>query len=215
MKHLRRGLRSALTTSACSGSRPIVSLTAYTGRSPLTASLVVETITAILNSTTLFADFSPQEYRRLIEKYLVLSQENDRLVKAIRSGNQVDVDHVRRVLQTDFPLYVRLQDYFNRLRAGDPKSVDQTPFVPEDPTLGVPSRSVDVNVEGDSEMQLASEFDPDAMSMFSGTQASAFAERPFAVPHQGPFGIRFSDFPPRVVSQMLSTHTDVTASSCR
>jgi len=173
---------------------------------------------AILGSTTPPADFSPQEYQRLIEKYLSLSQENDRLVKAIRSGNQVDIDHIKKALQTDFPLYVQLHDYFSRLRAGDLNSVNQPTFVLHDPAsggVGVPSRSIDVDMERDSEMQLASECDPDAMSMFSGTGASAFAERPHAVSNQGPFGIQFSDYPPRVISQMLSTHADVTASSCR
>lgn len=175
---------------------------------------------AILNSTTPPTDFSPQEYQRLIEKYLALSKENDRLVKAIRSGNQVDIDHVRQVLQTDFPLYVRLQDYFSRLRDEDRKLVDQTSFFPDDPVLGggvgVPPHSVDVNiVEGDSEMQLASESDPDAMSMFFGAEASTITKRPPADPNQGPFGIRFSDYPPRVISQMLSTHTDIAAASCR
>lgn len=171
---------------------------------------------AILNSTAPPADFSPQEYQCLIGKYLALSQENDRLVRAIRSGNQVDIDHIRQVLQTDFPLYVQLQDYFSRLRAEDLGSVVQTSFVPEDPVLGsrgaVRPSLVDANVEGDSEMHLASECDPDAMSMFSSTEAGAFAERPPVVPNQGPFGIRFSDFPPRVISQMLSAHTDVAAS---
>jgi hypothetical protein len=172
----------------------------------------------ILNSAMPPTDFPPQEYQRLIEKYLALSQENDRLVKAIRSGNQVDIDHIRQVIQTDFPLYARLQDYFSRLRAGDSGPVDQTPFVPEDPVLGsggVPSLSIDVNMEGDSQMQLASEYDPDAMSMFSSAGTSVSGGRTPAVPHQGPFGIRFSDFPPRVISQMLSTHTDVATSSCR
>ena len=173
---------------------------------------------AVLNSATPPTDFSPQDYQRLIEKYLVLSKENDRLVKAIRSGDQVDINHVRQVLQTDFPLYVRLQDYFSRLRDKDLKSVDQTSFVLDDPALGdvgVPSRSIDLGMDGYPEMQLVSESDPDAMSMFTGTGASASTESPPAVPNQGPFGIRFSDYPPRVISQMLSTHTDVAASSCR
>ena len=218
MRPLRLGLRSVLTTSVCYGSRLIVSLTIYVGYSLMTVSLAVDNIMTILNSTTPPTDFSPQEYQRLIEKYLALSQENDRLVKTIRSGNQVDIDYVRQVIQTDFPLYARLQDYFGRLRARDSKSVDQTPFVPEDPVLGgdgAPSRSVDVNMEGDSEMQLASECGLDTMSMSSGTEASAFFKRTPAIPNQGPFGIRFSDFPPRVISQMLSTHMDITASSCR
>lgn len=178
----------------------------------------METITAVLVSATPPADFSPQEYQLLIEKYLTLSQENDRFVKAIRSGNQVDIDHVRRVLQTDFPLFVRLQDYFSRLRTGGLKSVGRAPFVSEDPAFGdggIPSRSVDVNMEGDSEMKLASEYDLGAVSTFSGTETSVFTERPSTVPSQGPFGIRFSNFPPRVISQMLSTHTDVAVSSCR
>ena len=173
---------------------------------------------AVLNSATPPTDFSPQDYQRLIEKYLVLSKENDRLVKAIRSGDQVDINHVRQVLQTDFPLYVRLQDYFSRLRDKDLKSVDQTSFVLDDPALGdvgVPSRSIDLGMDGYPEMQLVSESDPDAMSMFTGTGASASTESPPAVPNQGPFGIRFSDYPPRVISQMLSTHTDIAASSCR
>ena len=185
---------------------------------PLTLSLAAETIVAILSSKILPADFSPQEYQYLIERYLVLSQENDRLVKAIRSGNQVDIDHIRQVLQTDFPLFVRLQDYFSRLRAVGSKSVEQIPFVPEDPILGdggIPSRSVGVNMGEDSEMELASDHGLCAMSMFSGMETSAFAERPPAVPSQGPFGIQFSEFPPRVISQMLSTHTDVAASRCR
>ncbi|KAF9648103.1 hypothetical protein BDM02DRAFT_2351326 [Thelephora ganbajun] len=176
----------------------------------------MENIMAILNSTTPPIDFSPQEYQQLIEKYLILGQENDRLVNTIRSGSQVDLDHIKQVLQTDFPLYARLQDYFSRLRAGDSKSVDQTSFVPEDPVYGggrVLSHSVDVNVERDPEMQLASECDPEAMSMFFGTEGSTFTERPPAVPNQGPFGIRFSDFPPRVISQMLSIQTDVAAPS--
>lgn len=218
MKPLRLGLRFVLTTSACSGSRLIVSLTVYVSRGPLTVSLAVDNIMAVLGFTTPPADFSPQEYQRLIEKYLTLSQENDRLVKVIRSGDQVDIDHVRHAIQTGFPLYAQLQDYFSRLRAKDSKSVDQTPFIPEDPVSGgggVPSRSLDVNMEGGSEMQLASEYDLGGMSMFSGTEASTFAERTPATPNQGPFGIRFSDFPPRVISQMLSTHTDVTASSCK
>ena len=218
MKRLRPGLRSVLTTSVCCGFRLIVSLTIHARHSPLTVSLAVDNVMAILNSTTPPADFSPHEYQRLIEKYLTLSQENDQLVKAIRSGNQTNIDHIRQVLRTDFPLYARLQDYFSRLRARDPKSVDQTPFVPEDPVLGggeVLSRSVDVNMEGVFEMQLASERDLDSMSIFSSAETSVFAERPPAIPNQGPFGIRFSDFPPRVISQMLSTHTDVTASSCR
>ena len=171
----------------------------------------------ILNSIVPPTDFSPQG-QRLIEKYLTLSQENDRLVKAIRSRNQVDIDHVRQVIQTDFPLYARLQDYFSRLRARDLDSVDQTPFVHEDPVLGgggVPLHSVDVSMEGGSQMQLASEYDIDTMSMFSGAEASAFAERTPTVPNQGPFGVRFSDFPPRVISQMLSARMDATASSCR
>jgi len=171
---------------------------------------------AILNSTAPPTDFSPHEYQCLIEKYLALSQGNDRLVKAIRSGNQIDIDHIRQVLQTDFPLYVRLQDYFSRLRAGDLGSVVQTSFVPDDPILedrGVRSRPVDVNTRGDSEMHIVPEHDPDAMSMFSSTEVGAFVGRPPIVPNQGPFGIRFSDFPPRVISQMLSAHMDVVASS--
>ena len=171
---------------------------------------------AVLNSPAPPPDFSVQEYQHLIEKYLVLSRDNDRIVKAIRSGNQVDIDQVRRVIRTDFPLYVRLQDYFSRLRAGDLES--ETPFILDDPALGeigALSRSIDVNMEGGSEMQLASESDPEVSSIFLGAEASAFTERPPAVPDQGPFGIRFSDYPPRVISQMLSTHTDVAASSCR
>ena len=173
---------------------------------------------AILNSTPQPTDFSTQEYQHLIEKYLTLSRENDQLVKAIRSGNQVDIDQVRRVIQTDFPLYVRLQDYFSRLRAEDLESVDQIPFAPDDHVLGsigVPSRSIDVGMEGDSEMQLVSESDVDVTSMFFGAEGGALTKRPPAVPNQEPFGIRFSDYPPRVISQMLSTHTDVAASSCR
>jgi len=111
-----------------------------------------------------------------------------------------------------------LQDYFVRLRAADSKLVEQSSFVPEDPVLGddgIPSRSVDVDMGGDPKMKLASECDLGTMSMFSGTGTGVFAERPPAVPNQGPFGIRFSDLPPRVISQMLSTHTDVVISSCR
>ena len=173
---------------------------------------------AVLDSTPPPTEFSAQEYQSLIEKYLVLSRENDRLVKAIRSGSKVDIDQIKRVIQTDFPLYARLQDYFSRLRAEDLKSIDRSPFIPDDHLLGdagTPSRSIDVNMEWGSEMQLASESDPEAISMFCGSEESAFTERPPAVPNQGPFGIRFSDYPPRVISQMLSTHTDVTASSCR
>ena len=164
------------------------------------------------------ADFSTQEYQRLIDKYLALGRENDRLVREIRSGNQVDIGHIKQVLQTDFPLFARLQDYFSRLCTGDLKPVDQAAFVPEDPasrSSGTPSRSVDMNMEGVSEMQLESDHDLGAMSMFSRTEASAFAGKLPTVPNQGPFGIRFSDFPPRVISQMLSTHTDITASNCR
>lgn len=196
-----------------------MSLIAYVSYSPLSTPVAVDNIMTILSSTTPPTDFSPLEYRRLIEKYLTLSQENDRLVKAIRSGYQVDIDHIRQVIQTDFPLYARLQDYFSRQRARNSKSVDQTPFVPENLVLGgagVLSRSVDVNMEGGPEMQLASEYDLGAMSVFSGTEASAFAEGTVAVPaDRGPFGIRFSDFPPRVISQMLSTQADIAASSCR
>ena len=217
MKPPRPGSRFVLTTSVCSGSQLIVSLILYVSCSPLNVPLAVDNIMIILSSTTPPTDFSPQEYRRLIEKYLALSQGNDQLIKSIRSGYQVNIDHVRQVIQTDFPLYARLQDYFSRQRARDSKSVDQTPFVPENPVLGggeVPSRSVDVNMEGGSEMQLASEYDLGAVSMFSGTEPSAFAEGTPAVPDQGPFGIRFSDFPPRVISQMLSIQMDVAASSC-
>ena len=180
-------------------------------------SLAVENVMAILNSPTPPTDFSPQEYQRLIEKHLALSQQNDRLVRMIRAGARVDIDYVRQALQTDFPLYARLQDYFSRLRAGDSSSVDQTPLLSDHPDLGGiggPPCSVDVNMDGGSEMQLASEHDPDAMSMFLGTGTSVFTERSHAVSNQGPFGIRFSDFPPRVISQMLSTKTDVTAPSC-
>lgn len=172
---------------------------------------------AVLNSTTPPTDFSPQEYQHLIEKYLALSKENDRLVKAIRSGNQTDIDHVRKALQTDFPLYVRLQDYFSRLRDRDLKPVDQTSLVLDDLVLegvGPPSLSIDVGMEGGSEMQLVSESGPDAMSTFIGMGESAFTEEPPTVSSQGPFGIRFSDYPPRVISQMLTTHTDVVASGC-
>ena len=172
---------------------------------------------AILNSTMPSTDFSSQEYQRLIEKYLTLSQQNDRLIQAIRTGTQVDIDHVRQALQTGFPLYVRLQDYFSRLRAGDFKSVDETPPIADGPVLGgteEPSCSVDASMEGGSEMQLASGHNPDAMSMFFGTAASALVEKLPAVSNQGPFGIRFSDFPPRVISQVLTTQTDVAASSC-
>lgn len=174
----------------------------------------MDNVKAVVNSKTPPTDFSPQEYQRLIEKYLTLGRENDRLVKAIRSGNQVDIGHVRQVLQTDFPLFARLQDYFSRLRVGNSKSVDRVTFTLEDPASGGSEellRSVEVNVEGDSE----SDRDLGAMSMFSSTEASAFVERPPTVPNQGPFGVRFSDFPPRVISQMLSAHTNVTASSCR
>ena len=186
--------------------------------SQLTIHLAVENIAAVLNSTAPPPDFSAQEYQHLIEKYLALSRGNDRLVKAIRSGNQVDIDQVRRVIRTDFPLYGRLQDYFSRLRASGLESVDQTPFTPDDPVLGeigALSRAIDVNMEAGSEMQLVSESDPQLSSMFVGTEASAVTGTPPAVPNQGPFGIRFSDYPPRVISQMLSTHTDVAASSCR
>lgn len=184
-------------------------------RSQLTIHSAVENIMAVLNSTAPPQDFSAQEYQYLIEKYLALSRDNDQVVQAIRSGNQVDIDQVRRVIRTDFPLYVRLQDYFSRLRAGDLES--ETPFILDEPALGdigVLSRSIDVNMEGDSEMQLASESDPEVSSMFLGTEASAFTERTPAVLNQGPFGIRFSDYPPRVISQMLSTHIDAAASSC-
>jgi len=177
----------------------------------------VGNIKAVLNSTAPPPDFTIQEYQHLIEKYLVLSRDNDRLVKEIRSGNQVDIDQVRQAIRTDFPLYVRLQDYFSRSRAGDLELVEQTPFIADDPVLGdirALSRSIDVNMEGGSEMQLALESDPEVSSMFFGPEASVLAERPPAAPNQGPFGIRFSDYPPRVISQMLSTHTDVTASNC-
>ena len=184
----------------------------------LTVTLAVENIVAILNSTAPPTDFSLQEYQRLIEKYLAVGKENDRLVRTIRSGNKVDIDHVIRVLQTDFPLYARLQDYFSRLRSRDLKSVDQTPLVLDDSALedvGVPSCSIDADVEEGPEMRLVSEYDPGAMSVFFGAAQSAFAERPPTVPDQGPFGVRFSDYPPRVISQMLSTQTDVAASYCR
>lgn len=152
-----------------------------------------------------------------MEKYLTLSQENDRLVKAIRSGNQVDISHLRQVLQTDFPLFARLQDYFSRLRAEDPQLVDRVTLIPEDPAPGDSrelSGFVNVNMEGDSKMQLESDHGLGAMSMFARAETSAFAERPPTAPNQGPFGIRFSDFPPRVISQMLSAHTNITASNC-
>ena len=181
-------------------------------------SIAAENIAAILNSPTTPTDFSPQEYQRLVEKYLTLSRENDRLVKAIRARTEVDVDYLRQVLQTDFPLYTRLQEYFSRLRGGDLKSVDQAPFIFDGPTLGGSrgsSCSIEVNMGGESEMRLASESNPDVMSVFSATAVSVFAEGPSIISNQGPFGIRFSDFPPRVISQMLSTHTEVTASSCR
>lgn len=182
-------------------------------------SLAVENVMAILNTTTPPTDFSPQEYQRLIEKYLTLSQKNDQLIRMIRGGTQLNVDYLRQVLQTDFPLYVRLQGYFSRLRARELKSVDETPFISDGPFpegIGEPPCSIDANMEEGSEMQLVSErSDPYALSMFLDTTASAFAERSPAVSNQGPFGIRFSDFPPRVISQMLSTQTNVAASSCR
>ena len=206
---------SALITSVCYGSHLIVRSTVYSTCTLLTVSIAVENIMAILNSTTPQTDFSPQDYQRLIEKYLYLSQENDRFVKTVRAGTQVDINYIRYVLQTDFPLHARLHDYFSRLRAGCSNSVDQFSF---DPRLGGnegASRSVDVNMEGNSEMKLASECDPDAMSIFSSTTASVFAEGPHAaVSDQGPFGIRFSDFPPRVISQMLSTHMGGSTSGC-
>lgn len=137
----------------------------------------------------------------------------------IKAGTQVDIGYIRQALQTDYPLYARLQDYFSRLQAGDLKSVDHTHFVFDDPIsqgdIREPPCSVDASLEGGSEMTLASEHDPEAMSMFFGAATSAFAEKSPAVSDQGPFGIRFSDFPPRVISQMLSIQTDVAASSCR
>lgn len=216
-KHPHRGLKSALTTSVCCGSHPIVCLYRTYRSQSLDRFLAVENIMAILNSTTPPTDFSPQEYQRLVEKYLTLSQQNDRLVRAIRAGTQVDIDRIRQALRTDFPLYARLQDYFSRLRARDLKSVDQIPVTSGHPVLGAivgPSYPVDANMEGDAEMQLTSEHDPGAMSMFSDTTASVFAERSPAVPNRGPFAIRFSDFPPRVISQVLSAQSDVAASSC-
>lgn len=217
-KPLCRGLRFAPTTSVFCGFRPTVSLTAWVIRIWLTASSAVENVMAIINSAAPLIDFPPQEYQRLIEKYLDLSKQNDQLVKAIRSGDQVDIDHVRHVLQTDFPLFARLQDYFSRLRVEGLKSVEQTFLISDDPVsagIGIPSRSIDVGMEGRSEMQLVSEFDPGAMSAFLSMAGSAFTERPSAVPNQGPFGIQFSDYPPRVISQMLLTYTDVVASSCK
>jgi hypothetical protein len=184
----------------------------------LKSSSAAENITAILNSPTPPADFSPQEYQRLVEKYLTLSHENDRLVRAIRARDKVDLEYLRKVLQTDFPLYLQLQEYFNRLRGENSKSVDQAPFVFDDPTSGGSGKlscPVDVDMERGTEMQLTSECNPNVMSVFSGTAASVFAERPPIVSNQGPFGIQFSEFPPRVISQMLSTHTDGAASSCR
>ena len=184
----------------------------------LTVSLAMENVTEILNSQAPPTDFSPEEHQRLAEKYLALSQENDRLVKAIRAGTRVDVEYMKQVFQTDFPLYVQLQDYFTRLRARESKSVGQSSSGPDDIVLGSTgglTHSIDVNINGDSEMQLAPEGDHNAMSMFSSASESVFAERSPTVPNHGPFGIRFSDFPPRVISQMLSMHTGVAASSCR
>jgi len=183
----------------------------------LTVSLAMENVTAILNSQIPPTDFSPEEYQRLAEKYLALSQENDRLVKAIRAGTHVDVEYMKQVFQTDFPLYAQLQGYFARLRVRESKSVEQSYSGPDDTVLGGNgglTHSIDVNIEGNFEMQLASEDDPNALSMFSSASESVFAERSPAVPNHGPFGIRFSEFPPRVISKMLSMHTDVTASSC-
>lgn len=160
-------------------------------------------------------DFSQQAYQLLIKKYLSLSQQNDRLVKLIRAGTQVDFDYLRQTIQTDFPLYVRLQDYFSRLRNGGLRPVDQPPSISGGPVFegtGEPPCSVDAGMEGDSEMRLAS--DPDVMSMFFGTTASASIGKSPTNSDRGPFGVRFSDFPPRVISQMLSTQSDVAASSC-
>ena len=171
-----------------------------------------------LNSATPPIDFSPQEYQRLIQKYLAVSQRNDRLVRTIRTGTPPDLQCVRQALQTDFPLYAQLQDYFSRMRTRGLEAADLTPFTFDDPVLGSvgdPLPPVDVNMEGGSEMQLASEHDPDTMSSFFGSAVSVFTERPPVVSNEGPFGIRFSDFPPRVISQMRSIQSDVAASSCR
>lgn len=137
-------------------------------------------------------------------------------MKAIRAGIHVGTDYIIQALETDFPLYARLEDYFSRLRARD---VEHGSVVPKDPIFGSSGKPLhlgSVDMQGNSGLRLASESDLDTMSMFSGTAASVFTKQQPDVLNQdlGPFGIRPSDFPPRVISQMLSTHSGVTASSC-